>query len=127
MRASVILFALAYATPAAAAPEGDWLASLTDRVIDDVRAGKPLVVQVHVPLCDNSVTACGNAKLGDGETIGGSVATSGGYYLTYWGAHQMNPETHAIDRSIAERAAQQYNQRLGSAEVGGGLSVNRDF
>src|SRR5690606_19305086 len=44
-----------------------WFAALTDRVIDDLEAGKPLVVQVHVPLCDNSVTACGNAKLGNGD------------------------------------------------------------
>jgi hypothetical protein len=45
-----------------------WLAGLTDRVIADLAAGKPLVVDVNVPLCDNAITACGNAKLGDPDT-----------------------------------------------------------
>lgn len=47
--------------------EQAWLDGLTDRVIADVAAGRPLVAQVHVPLCDNRVLACGNAKLGDGD------------------------------------------------------------
>jgi hypothetical protein len=42
--------------------------------------------------------------------------------MTYWGAHQLNPETHAVDRSVADRAAIQYNQK-----VGGGVSLNKDF
>jgi hypothetical protein len=53
--------------PAAASTENDWLASLTERVVDDLEAGKPLVVEVHVPLCDKSIIPCGNDKLGDGE------------------------------------------------------------
>ena len=65
MRALLILLALA--APAAASTTEDWLGGLTDRVIDDLRAGKPLVVEVHVPLCDSSIIACGNAKLGDGD------------------------------------------------------------
>jgi hypothetical protein len=55
------------ATPAFASTEDTWMAGLTERVIEDVKAGKPLVVEVHVPLCDNSIIPCGNAKLGDGE------------------------------------------------------------
>ncbi len=43
------------------------MAGLTERVVEDVKAGKPLVVEVHVPLCDNSIIPCGNPKLGDGE------------------------------------------------------------
>ena len=43
------------------------MAGLTDRVVGDIKAGKPLVVEVHVPLCDSSIIPCGNAKLGDGE------------------------------------------------------------
>lgn len=63
-----LLLVLALSTTARAAPTEDaWLARLTDRVIEDVRAGKPLVVEVHVPLCDNTIIACGNAKLGDGD------------------------------------------------------------
>jgi hypothetical protein len=48
-------------------PADDWLTGLTDKVIDDLAAGKPLVVEVHVPLCESSIIACGNAKLGDGD------------------------------------------------------------
>jgi len=67
MRALVIA-ALLCAVPAAAAPvEDQWLGGLTDRVIADLGAGKPLVVEVHVPLCDNTIIRCGNAKLGDGD------------------------------------------------------------
>src|SRR4051812_35074967 len=40
---------------------------LTERVIADLAKGKPLTVEVHVPLCDSSIIACGNAKLGDGD------------------------------------------------------------
>jgi hypothetical protein len=58
---------LAAATPTASV-EDAWLGSLTDRVIGDLAAGKPLVVEVHVPLCDNSIIACGNPKLGDGNS-----------------------------------------------------------
>ena len=59
-----------------------------------------------------------------GVTLGSTVAFAGGYYMTYWGAHQLNPETHAVDRSVANRAAIQYNQQLGHA---GGVSVNKNF
>lgn len=54
---------------AAPAPstEDAWLAGLTDRVIVDLAAGRPLVVEVHVPLCDNTIIRCGNPKLGDGD------------------------------------------------------------
>jgi hypothetical protein len=48
-------------------PEQVWLDGLVDRVITDLAAGRPLVVEVHVPLCDNSIIACGNARLGDGD------------------------------------------------------------
>ncbi|MGE0403144.1 MAG: hypothetical protein AB7T06_40935 [Kofleriaceae bacterium] len=63
----VALVAWMSSTVHAASAEDEWLASLTDRVIEDVSAGKPLVVEVHVPLCDNNIIACGNAKLGDGD------------------------------------------------------------
>jgi hypothetical protein len=50
-----------------------------------------------------------------GRTVmitGGGLAVSGGWYMMYWGAKQMDPESHAVDRSIAERAARSYNQQL---------------
>ena len=54
--------------------------------------------------------------------IGGGLAVGGGYYMSYWGAHQMNPETHAVDRSVADRAANQYNQQIGQ-----GVSLAKPF
>src|SRR6516162_61784 len=52
---------------ASAGPADEWYDGLVDRVIRDVAAGKPVVVEVHVPLCDNNIIACGNKKLGDGD------------------------------------------------------------
>lgn len=65
-----------------------------------------------------------NVGVRTGLMLGGLVGMSAGYYMTYWGAHQMNPETHAVERSIAERAAIQYNQNLGRV---GGISLNKSF
>jgi len=53
--------------PAAGTDPDTWLAALTDRVVDDLAAGRPLVVQVHVPLCSNEIISCGNRRLGDGD------------------------------------------------------------
>lgn len=66
MRLALLLL-VATTTIASAKPTDDWLTNLTDRVVADLAAGKPLAVEVHVPLCDSSIIACGNAKLGDGE------------------------------------------------------------
>ncbi len=70
-----LLVILALATPVAAAPstEDAWLTTLTDRVIDDLKAGKPLVAEVHVPLCDNTIISCGNARLGNGDSLDGNL------------------------------------------------------
>jgi hypothetical protein len=59
-----------------------------------------------------------------GRTVlmgGGGLAVSGGWYMSYWGAKQMDPENHAVDRSIAERAARSYNQQLV------GVSASKSF
>lgn len=56
-----------FPSAAHAETEDTWLASLTDRVVQDLIDGKPLLVEVHVPLCDNSIIQCGNKKLGDGD------------------------------------------------------------
>lgn len=70
--------------PVAAQPARDaeaWLGALYDDVAADLARGRPLVVLVHVPLCDNDVLRCGNARLGDGEDLTHNLywATSGGF------------------------------------------------
>jgi hypothetical protein len=69
--------------PAAAGPaaEEQWLDGLVARVAADLAAGKPLVAEVHVPLCDSSLIDCGNAKLGDGDNLATNLywATSPGF------------------------------------------------
>jgi hypothetical protein len=57
------------------------------------------------------------------EIVGGG-AVAGGYYATYYGVQQMNPETHAVDRSVAERAANDYNSKLGKT---GGVGLSGKF
>jgi len=84
MRALIVAAVLCVAAPAAAGPSEDeaaWLDGLTGDVVADLAAGRPLVVQVHVPLCDNDVIPCGNAKLGDGDNPDTNLywATSPGF------------------------------------------------
>lgn len=79
LMATVTIVSLA---PAAAAQDGDrWLAGLQREIAKDLAAGKPLVVHVHVPLCDNDIIRCGNARLGDGDDPDRNLywATSGGF------------------------------------------------
>lgn len=66
-----------------------------------------------------------NAPVRLGLSVLGGLALSGGYYMTWMGAHELNPETHAVDRSIADRAAAQYNQSVGSGRVG--VSIAKHF
>ena len=83
----LVLLALAWTAPvpptahAAPPPEDTWLQSLYDRVAADVRAGRPVVVQAHVPLCDNRIIRCGRYGLGDGDSPRTNLywATSGGF------------------------------------------------
>jgi len=74
---SIVILALTPAPRTARADRGDeaeaWRAGLVDRIVADLAAGQPLVVQVHVPLCDNDVIPCGNAKLGDGDRPAGNL------------------------------------------------------
>lgn len=90
MRAPIGLAALALLAalagpiaPAAAAPsaEEQWLDGLVARVAADLAAGRPLVAEVHVPLCDSSLIDCGNAKLGDGDSLATNLywSTSPGF------------------------------------------------
>src|SRR5262245_56551698 len=60
---------VARASAAAAEDENQWLLALADDVRADIAAGKPVVVQVHVALCDNSIIRCGGSGLGDGNSL----------------------------------------------------------
>jgi hypothetical protein len=66
---------------AATAPTPDaWLDGLYARAAADARAGRAVVVQVHVALCDNTIIRCGGHGLGDGDSLATNLywATSGG-------------------------------------------------
>lgn len=67
--ATVAGAAIAGAATAAAAPAETWLRELQADVRADIAAGKPIVVQVHVALCDNAVIRCGGAGRGDGNDL----------------------------------------------------------
>ena len=84
--AVVLIVAATLASPrlAEAAPSVEattWLADLDARVVADLAAGKPLVVQVHVPLCERTIIPCGNDRLGDGDNPRGNLywATTEGF------------------------------------------------
>ena len=81
MRALLITAAVLCTAAGPSAEEEAWLDGLTEVVVADLAAGKPLVVQVHVPLCDNDIIPCGNAKLGDGDNPDTNLywATSPGF------------------------------------------------
>lgn len=57
------------------------LAALQDRVIADLAAGQPLVMQVHAPLCEATIIPCGSERLGDGESLETNLywATTAGF------------------------------------------------
>jgi hypothetical protein len=55
---------------------------------------------------------------------GGTLTALGGYYASWYGARMMDPETHAVDRSLADKAAHDYNQGLGKSV---GLSYAGSF
>jgi hypothetical protein len=63
--ALVALSMLASPAPAAAARPG--LEPLHERIAGDLKRGRPLLVTVHVALCDNRTIWCGNRGSGDGD------------------------------------------------------------
>lgn len=56
-------------------------AALQHRVAADAKAGKPIVVEVHVALCEKTIIACGGRGLGDGDSLATNLywATTGGF------------------------------------------------
>jgi hypothetical protein len=78
---AVLAVALSTASARAAERSGEaWLEALRARVAADAAAGRPIVVQAHVALCDNAVIRCGGHGLGDGDSLEKNLywATSGG-------------------------------------------------
>ena len=73
-------------TPATAAPPAEerWLEGLTARIAADLAAGRPLVAEVHVPLCDSSLIDCGNARLGDGDNLATNLYWATGPGFGVW-------------------------------------------
>ena len=99
-----LLVLLALAVPAHAAPstEDAWLSGLADRVIADVAAGKPLVVEVHVPLCDSSIIPCGNARLGDGDNPETNLYWSTSPGFGRWFARRGSGWTRVLEQTAGE-------------------------
>ncbi len=54
-------------------------------------------------------------------TLAGLIGMTVGGYMVVAGMGLVDPERHAVDRSVAERAARSYNQNVG------GLGVSRRF
>ena len=67
--AVAILLSASARRAGAVEPEDAWLRGLQSDVSADIAAGRPVVVEVHVPLCDNRVIRCGGRGLGDGEDL----------------------------------------------------------
>jgi hypothetical protein len=88
------------------------LDALHARAAADRAAGRPIVVEVHVPLCDNRVLACGNVRLGDGDHPDRNLywGTSGGF-LGWFGRRgsgwrevaRLAPEGEQLDGRVWRR------------------------
>ena len=106
MRALCIAWVLISAT-ASANPTDD-LGALTDRVIADITAGKPLVVEVHAPLCEGTIIRCGNKKLGDGDNPETNL---------YWSTTPGFGEWFARRNSGWKRVLKQTADQTGDADI----------
>jgi hypothetical protein len=116
MRAARGALGLAVLTATAAADDAvvstpsddpdDWLSALTDRVIADLSAGRPLVVQIHAPLCDKSIIPCGNDRLGNGDNPATNLywATSPGFGK--WFARKGGGWRKVLDQKAADTGDQ---------------------
>jgi hypothetical protein len=76
LRAVFLVSALVLPRPAVGAP-ADPLDPLYRRIAKDLKAGRPLVITVHVALCDNRIIRCGSKRHGNGDVPGRNL---------YWGS-----------------------------------------
>jgi len=81
LTAVFVIAGLAHQADAKPAAGQSWLPDLHAEIATDLDAGKPMVVHVHVPLCDNDIIRCGGRGLGDGDNPNRNLywATSGGF------------------------------------------------
>ena len=115
----MFLCTLVVCAATAAHAEEAALDALYDDVARDLRAGKPLVVDVEVALCDNTIITCGGRGLGDGDDLSRNLywASDGG--LRGWFERRGSPwrrverrgrdgdvlETVVYERSVAPGGA----------------------
>ncbi len=74
---TLLHFITLWGAPSAAEPRPSPWSRAFPAVVRDVRAGKPLVIHVVVPLCANAQIACGSRSLGNPMDLRGNL---------YWGA-----------------------------------------
>jgi hypothetical protein len=90
------------------------LSAVQSAIADSVRASHPVVIQVHLALCDNTVIRCGGAGLGDGDSLRTNLYWSTSEGLRGWLTEQPTgwhlvaedpPGTGArITRSVWQRS-----------------------
>lgn len=105
---------------AAAKPaHADGLDPLYDRIAVDLRAGKPLVVTLHVALCDSSIIPCGNRTLGNGDAPGKNLYWGGAAglraFFDYRRAYQRIFKDGGDGKVILERVVYRLRVRRPSA------------
>lgn len=113
-----------------AGARADALDPLWARIAADVDAGRPLVVEAHVALCDNAVIACGSRALGDGDNLATNLywATSGG--LRGWferrgaGWERLGALPAALD---GEREVRLYRRQVAPTAALRARGVRRPF
>jgi hypothetical protein len=105
MRAVGVIAVLCALSGPAVAEDGDadaWLAALTDRVTADLAAGKPLVVQIHAPLCEKTIIPCGNDRLGDGDNPRTNLYWSTSPGFGKWFARKGGGWNKLVDRAAGD-------------------------
>ena len=125
MRIAVLLAVVCAAAPVRA----EAVDALYDAVAKDLVAGKPIVVDVQVALCDNAIIACGSRTLGDGEDLAHNLywATDGG--LRGWFERRGSPwrrtERRVREGDVLETVV--YEQRFAPAAAWAKRGVTAPF
>lgn len=117
------------AAPVESAAARDPLDALYDAVARDLAAGKPLVVEAHVALCDNSIIRCGGRGLGDGDDLARNLywATDGGLrgWLERRGSPWRRVARSGRDGDILETVV--YERRVAAAGAWAARGVTAPF